>query len=101
MRERKNNPRFEEYRSSDENIFEGKNAVWELVRSGREIEKIMFSKGSIGSIGHILAKATREAIDKDGPIGIFTGSLMGAAGGIESAVIFSWLAALLFRAKKK
>ena len=51
--------------------------------------------------GHILAKATREAIDKDGPIGIFTGSLMGAAGGIESAVIFSWLAALLFRAKKK
>ena len=51
--------------------------------------------------GHILAKATREAIDKDGPLGIFTGSLMGAAGGIESAVIFSWLAALLFRAKKK
>ncbi|MBO5299343.1 MAG: stage V sporulation protein AE [Clostridia bacterium] len=51
--------------------------------------------------GHILAKATREAIDKDGPIGIFTGSLMGAAGGIESAVIFSWLADLLFRAKKK
>lgn len=51
--------------------------------------------------GHILAKATREAIDKDGSIGIFTGSLMGAAGGIESAVIFSWLAALLFRAKKK
>ena len=51
--------------------------------------------------GHILAKATREAIDKDGPLGIFTGSLMGAAGGIESAVIFSWLAALLFRAKIK
>ena len=51
--------------------------------------------------GHILAKATREAIDKDGPIGIFTGSLMGAAGGIESAVIFSWLAALVFKAKKK
>ena len=51
--------------------------------------------------GHILAKATREAIDKDGLIGIFTGSLMGAAGGIESAVIFSWLAALVFKAKKK
>lgn len=51
--------------------------------------------------GHILAKATREAIDKDGLIGIFTGSLTGAAGGIASAVIFSWLAALVFKAKKK
>ena len=62
MRERRNNPRFEEYRSGDENIFEGKNAVLELVRSGREIEKIMFSKGSIGSIGHILAKARENGI---------------------------------------
>lgn len=51
--------------------------------------------------GHVLAKATRDAIDKDGLIGIFTGSLTGAAGGIGAAVIFSWLAALVFRAKKK
>lgn len=51
--------------------------------------------------GHSLAKATAEAIDKDGFVGIFTGGLTGTAGGIAAAIIFGYFTALLFRSKKK
>lgn len=57
-----NNPRFDEYKEENENLFEGKNAVWELVRSGREIDKIYFAKGSVAGIGHILAKAREHGV---------------------------------------
>jgi len=51
--------------------------------------------------GHSLARATREAIDKDGFIGIFTGGLSGTSAGIAAAVVFGWISALIFRPKKK
>lgn len=62
MNEKRYNRRFDEYKEENENQFEGKNAVWELVRSGREIEKIYFAKGSVQGIGHILAKARENGV---------------------------------------
>lgn len=51
--------------------------------------------------GNTLAKGVREAIDKDGPLGILIGGLTAAAGGITAAVVFGYLNALFFKPKSK
>lgn len=51
--------------------------------------------------GNTLAKGVKEAIDKDGFIGIFTGGLGATAGGIAAAITAGLLMSLLFRAKDK
>ena len=51
--------------------------------------------------GYNLAKGVRDAIDKDGFIGILTGGLQATSGGIAAAVIFGLLASLFFKAKDK
>lgn len=51
--------------------------------------------------GNTISKGIRENIDKDGFIGIFTGGLCAAAGGITAAVVFGWLASLIFKPKDK
>ncbi len=51
--------------------------------------------------GNTLAKGVREAVDKDGFLGIFTGGLKTAAGGITTAITAGLAASLLFRPKDK
>ena len=47
--------------------------------------------------GHLLAKGVREAVDKEGFIGILTGGLRSAAGGITAAVLSALIVSLIFR----
>lgn len=51
--------------------------------------------------GNLLAKGVREAVAEQGAVGILTGGLTAAAGGIAAAVVFALLAALLFRPREK
>lgn len=51
--------------------------------------------------GYNLAKGVKEAIGQDGFLGIFTGGLKAAAGGITVAVVAGLLASLIFRPKDK
>ena len=51
--------------------------------------------------GNLLAKGVRRAVAEKGLVGVFTGGLGAAAGGVCAAVFFALLAALLFRAKEK
>lgn len=51
--------------------------------------------------GNTLAKGIREAVLKDGFLGIFTGGLKATAGGITIAVFSGLLASFLFKAKDK
>lgn len=51
--------------------------------------------------GNTLAKGVREAVDKDGFLGIFTGGLKAAAGGITTAITAGLVVSLLFRPKDK
>lgn len=51
--------------------------------------------------GNTLAKGVREAVSKDGFLGIFTGGLKAAAGGITAAIFFGLLTSFLFKAKDK
>ena len=51
--------------------------------------------------GNVLAKGVMREIDEVGAIGILTGGLKAAAGGITAAVLFGLLAALVFEPKAK
>ena len=54
----------------------------------------------IGFGGNI-AKGVREAVAKDGLLGVLTGPMSAAAGGLGAAMIFAFLCALLFSSKPK
>ncbi|MBQ2865880.1 MAG: 23S rRNA (guanosine(2251)-2'-O)-methyltransferase RlmB [Clostridia bacterium] len=49
-------------RDDSECTVEGKNAVYEAVKSGREIDKILFAAGSIATVGNIIALARKNGI---------------------------------------
>lgn len=51
--------------------------------------------------GHTLALGVKEAVDKHGFLGIFTGGLTGTAGGITAAIVFGTLSATIFKSRKK
>ena len=51
--------------------------------------------------GNNLAKGVKDAVDSEGFIGIFTGGLKTASGGITAAILAGLLASLFFRAKDK
>lgn len=51
--------------------------------------------------GNVIAKGVREAVAADGALGIFTGGLGAAAGGISAAVFFALLVSLIFKPKDK
>ena len=51
--------------------------------------------------GSNLAKGVAKAVGEKGWLGVFTGGLTATAGGIAAAVIFGFLAALLFKPGEK
>ena len=51
--------------------------------------------------GYNLARGLREAVREEGWLGVLTGGMKAAAGGISAAVVFGFLAALLFQPKDK
>ena len=51
--------------------------------------------------GYLISKGVREAVDKDGLLGALTGGLKAAAGGVTAAMVFGFLAALIFDPKDK
>ncbi len=51
--------------------------------------------------GYNLAKGVREAVDANGFLGIFTGGLKSASGGITAAIVGGLLVSFLFKAKDK
>ena len=55
----------------------------------------------LSGFGNVLTKGVREAVDKNGFIGIFTGGLRAASGGITAAMVAGLLAAIIFKAKDK
>ena len=51
--------------------------------------------------GHLLAEGIRKTIEKDGFLGISTGGLTAAAGGVTAALLFGLIASLIFKQKDK
>lgn len=51
--------------------------------------------------GHLLAEGVRKSVDNEGFIGIFTGGMTAAAGGITAALLTGLFASLVFKQKDK
>lgn len=51
--------------------------------------------------GYTLAKGVKEAVREKGFLGIFTGGLKAAAGGITVAIVMGLLTSLIFKPKDK
>ena len=51
--------------------------------------------------GNVLMKGVKEAVDKEGFIGIFMGGFKASAIGISAALVFGYLASLIFDSKMK
>ena len=51
--------------------------------------------------GNLLWKGMQEAIDKDGFLGIFRGGFEACAVGVSAALVFSYIASLVFDSKMK
>lgn len=51
--------------------------------------------------GHLIAKGVRQGVDRHGLLGALTGGLTAASGGIAAALVFGYLACLVFKSKPK
>ena len=51
--------------------------------------------------GYCLANGVKEAVDKNGILGVFTGGLKATAGGITAAVVSGLIVSLIFKDKDK
>ncbi len=51
--------------------------------------------------GYSLAEGVKKAIDERGLLGALIGGLTATSAGITAAMVFAWLAAVLFRGKPK
>ena len=51
--------------------------------------------------GNTLFKGIKEAVDKDGFVGLFKGGFTASAVGVSAALIFSYIASWIFRPKMK
>ena len=51
--------------------------------------------------GYLISKGVREAVDTKGIVGSLSGGLTAAAGGISAALIFGYLAAIVFKGKRR
>lgn len=51
--------------------------------------------------GNLLFQGVKDQIAEQGFLGIFTGGLRAGAAGITAALVFSWIAGLLFKPKMK
>ena len=51
--------------------------------------------------GNLLWKGVKEAVDADGFLGIFKGGFQASAVGISAALVFGYLASIIFQPKMK
>jgi len=51
--------------------------------------------------GNLLAKGVRTGMESNGWVGIFTGGLTAAAGGVTAAVLFAYIASLVTKSSAK
>ena len=51
--------------------------------------------------GYSLAEGVKKALDERGLIGALTGGLTATSAGVTAAMVFAWLAAVLFKGKPK
>lgn len=56
------NERYERDTEEREDLLEGKNAVWEALCAGRQLDKLFFASGSAASVGRIIDRARKQGV---------------------------------------
>lgn len=51
--------------------------------------------------GYLISRGVREAVDRDGLLGVLTGGLTSTSGGITAALFFGLVFSLIFKSKVK
>ena len=51
--------------------------------------------------GYLISKGVREAVDREGALGILKGGVTAAAGGLTAALFFGALASFVFKSRPK
>lgn len=51
--------------------------------------------------GYLISEGVREAVDEKGLLGVLSGPLTAAAVGITASLVFSFIAALIFKSRPK
>ena len=78
-----------------------------VILSGVGVYQYLVDWGGAGAtvpltgFGFLLAKGVAKAVSEKGWLGVMTGGLTATAGGIAAAVLFSLIAALVFRPGEK
>lgn len=78
-----------------------------VILGGLNIYDVVVKYGLCGAtvplpgFGYVLAKSVIKEVKTNGLIGVFTGGITGTAGGITAAIIFGYLASLIFNPKSK
>jgi len=55
----------------------------------------------LSGFGYLISKGVMKAVEERGAVGILTGALTAAAGGTSAALIFGFIASLVFKDKKQ
>lgn len=55
----------------------------------------------LSGFGNLIAQGVRESVDEQGLLGALSGPLTSAAAGISAALIFGFIASLIFKGKRK
>ena len=78
-------------------------AVLGFIGAYEPFEKFAGAGASVPLLGfgNVLWKGVKEAVDKNGFLGIFLGGFKASAAGISAALIFGYLASLIFEPKMK
>ena len=78
-----------------------------VILGGLGLYDILIDIGKAGArtpltgFGNIIAEGVKKAVDEKGLIGALTGGLSAAATGTAAALVFSFIASLIFRSKLK
>ncbi|HWS43573.1 MAG TPA: stage V sporulation protein AE [Pseudoflavonifractor sp.] len=78
-----------------------------VILGGLGLYKYLVEWGGAGAtvpltgFGFLLAKGVEKAVTEQGAIGILTGGVTAAAGGITAAIFFGYLVSIIFKAKPK
>lgn len=75
-----------------------------FVPTGALMSTVSYNEGAsvpLLGFGNLLWKGVKEAVEKEGFIGIFMGGFKASAVGISAALIFGYLASLIFEPKMK
>ena len=62
---------------------------------------LLVTSGTLLGFGNTLFQGVKEAVQKDGLMGIFRGGFTASAAGISAALVFSYLASWIFEPKMK